>query len=569
MDEVKVSQLPETTNINDEDLIMLVQNGINKKAQAQKIKDMKDEVTVNFLYRGENKGDCTLIQTKGKNILIDLGATDSTTLISKLQEKEISKIDAIIISHFHGDHCMGYTSNYDGQNFINLINSAIDFSNCVCYFPPTPDYTQFLYGDTESTTNRSIEGATYIPTLEANIVAAAENKGLTIVHPTEGSVLQIDDNTSIKFLNCDTSNFTDYYDEVYKTTINGATKYITSYNNFSLVAELTHLDHKFLFTGDIEELAQEKIADELTYCDVLKVQHHGVDNTVNKEYYKKIKPKVAVIMNTVASQQNSYTIDGFKLLGTEIYSSNESNEIVIKSTKNTIFTNSEKGRADFKTNIVRGIEINDFSPVFTLDVNGTQILSGDNLNDYTTAGVYYASSGTIAASLSNTPVTDSAFKLIVEYLARTDRIVQTIKANNASTSAMWVRTNTGTWGAWKKINMENKVELFSGDLLSGSATLSESISNYDEVEIRYRVQDNLHSERLKVSEVTSRTDVVLSGININTTGSVLQLYTLKVGISGTTLKHDGCVALNVNTSTFAISAATLNCRILQVIGYKY
>ena len=171
------------------------------------------------------------------------------------------------------------------------------------------------------------------------------------------------------------------------------------------------------------------------------------------------------------------------------------------------------------------------------------------------------------ASLSNTPLTDSAFKLIVEYLARTDRIVQMIKANNASTSAMWVRTNTGSWGAWKKINMENKVELYSGDLLSGSATLNDSIANYDEVEIRYRVQDNINSERLKVSEVTSRTNIVLSGLNH--TGSVLQPYALKVGISGTTLKHDGCVALNVNTSTFAISAATLNCRIIQVIGYKY
>ena len=86
-------------------------------------------------------------------------------------------------------------------------------------------------------------------------------------------------------------------------------------------------------------------------------------------------------------------------------------------------------------------------------VSGTAIPENSDLNDYTTAKTYYAPTATIAASLSNTPVTNSGFKLIVEYLHSTERIRQTIEANNASTSAMYVRTYTGSWGPWFKFDM--------------------------------------------------------------------------------------------------------------------
>ena len=36
MSEVKVSELPEASSVNDEDLVMIVQNGINKKIQSSK-----------------------------------------------------------------------------------------------------------------------------------------------------------------------------------------------------------------------------------------------------------------------------------------------------------------------------------------------------------------------------------------------------------------------------------------------------------------------------------------------------------------------------------------------------
>ena len=66
----------------------------------------QSNIKVRYLYRGNNKGDCALIQTQEKNILVDLGSTDSETLISKLYSLNVTKIDYVIISHFHGDHVM-------------------------------------------------------------------------------------------------------------------------------------------------------------------------------------------------------------------------------------------------------------------------------------------------------------------------------------------------------------------------------------------------------------------------------------------------------------------------------
>ena len=233
----------------------------------------KNNVEVHFLYRGDNKGDCSLIKTKNRNILIDLGMTDANTLITKLLQKNVTKVDYIIVSHFHGDHVMGYTTNYDASNWTALLNSEdIDFSKCTCIFPKTPDWTKFKYGDTADSTNRDISGATYLPTLETNITNVVTNAGLNILRPNDLSIIEIDEETSLKFLNCDENNFTDYYDDVEYNT--GVNKYITIYNNFSLVVELIHGDHKFLFTGDIQKEAEEKIANDITYCDVYKVEHH-------------------------------------------------------------------------------------------------------------------------------------------------------------------------------------------------------------------------------------------------------------------------------------------------------
>ena len=55
-----------------------INNKLNEMAEDGTLEEIiarylqQSSIKVTFLYRGDNKGDCSLIQTKDKNILIDL-----------------------------------------------------------------------------------------------------------------------------------------------------------------------------------------------------------------------------------------------------------------------------------------------------------------------------------------------------------------------------------------------------------------------------------------------------------------------------------------------------------------
>ena len=55
-----------------------------------------------------SKGNSTLIETKHKNILIDVGLPLSN--LEKRLEKSMPKIDVLIITHTHTDHIKGINS---------------------------------------------------------------------------------------------------------------------------------------------------------------------------------------------------------------------------------------------------------------------------------------------------------------------------------------------------------------------------------------------------------------------------------------------------------------------------
>lgn len=95
------------------------------------------------------------------------------------------------------------------------------------------------------------------------------------------------------------------------------------------------------------------------------------------------------------------------------------------------------------------------------DYNGI-IANGDDLNDYKTIGNYECPNGTIAGSLSNSPVTTSAFSLQVTIRGRNlfpdsstqPTLQQIIKNINNNDSDIWIRTltyNGSAWGEWKRL----------------------------------------------------------------------------------------------------------------------
>ena len=71
-----------------------------------------------------------------------------------------------------------------------------------------------------------------------------------------------------------------------------------SINNNSLVFKLIYKEWSILFTGDIEEEAEEKLVylyKENLECDILKVAHHGSKTSSINEFIQYANPKIALI----------------------------------------------------------------------------------------------------------------------------------------------------------------------------------------------------------------------------------------------------------------------------------
>ncbi len=69
-------------------------------------------------------------------------------------------------------------------------------------------------------------------------------------------------------------------------------------NNNSIVAKLTYGEFQMLFTGDIEQIAEEKIVEKYggnLKSIILKVAHHGSKTSSTDEFIKYVNPEIALI----------------------------------------------------------------------------------------------------------------------------------------------------------------------------------------------------------------------------------------------------------------------------------
>ncbi|TSC96206.1 MAG: competence protein ComEC [Parcubacteria group bacterium Athens1014_10] len=68
-------------------------------------------------------------------------------------------------------------------------------------------------------------------------------------------------------------------------------------NNTSVVNKLIYKNISFLFTGDLESEAEEKLLSQNIdlKSDILKVGHHGAKKSTGKNFLRKVKPEYAVI----------------------------------------------------------------------------------------------------------------------------------------------------------------------------------------------------------------------------------------------------------------------------------
>lgn len=249
-------------------------------------KDLK----INFIDVGQ--GDSCLIQTPlGKKILIDGGGSSfdkytvgEKTTLPYLLDRGITKLDYVIISHFDSDHVGGILVILQNLKVENVIISK--------QYENTENFEEFYKIVNEK--NISVK---YVKA--GNIINLEKNLSIHILFPIEK---QIGENPI---------------------------------NNNSIVFKLIYKEFTMLFTGDIEEIAEEKLVNlykNNLKSDILKVAHHGSSSSSTEDFLKCVRPQIALIgvgENNLYGHPSSSVIDRFKNINTQVYRTDLDGEIEI------------------------------------------------------------------------------------------------------------------------------------------------------------------------------------------------------------------------------------------------
>ena len=389
---------------------------------------------VHFIKTMSKGGDCILIEST-KNILIDVGhATNGITLINYLINNNINTIDYLIISHYHKDHVGG--ANAEG--FIALCNSSINIEKVVLPHQKI-NYSLFVQSS-------SYKVGEIIKGINDKVVNCCNTLSIPIHYPQDEEIIQLNNDSYIKFLNLKESNFNEYYNHTVNAYLEEEN--CTNYNNFSMVVEYHNGNNGFLFSSDIEELAQELIYSQLNgNIDVLKIEHHSVNYNCCDKYFNKIHPKIAVVMPSVTNEEvgliknqhfNELTNNGVPIFSTEIDS------VVIKSDYSGVYvlTNSTS---------INKLEIYNLS-------QGIALQDGTDLDDIREVGIYNSIGASRTATMINSPIKGAGFKLIVEKTGLYNCLKQTCIINNDQRSLCYTRqTKEKVWGDWRRISPYNEI----------------------------------------------------------------------------------------------------------------
>jgi len=210
----------------------------------------KSPSDLHVIFFDVDQGDAVLVKTPGnRTALIDTGMFESGKhVIHRFLKKErISKIDLVVVTHFHEDHCGGLLYLIDHLDIERIIVSPGNVSS---------ELFQQL-------TEKVKQTATRVLVLSRGDRFWLGDVCFHVLHP------------SPDFKPTDDSDL----------------------NNSSIVLKMNYKQVDFLFTGDVENRGETEIIMENLplKADVIKIAHHGAATSNSFDFLKAVDPSYAII----------------------------------------------------------------------------------------------------------------------------------------------------------------------------------------------------------------------------------------------------------------------------------
>lgn len=250
------------------------------------------DLRVTFCDVGQ--GDAVLFQAaSGATVLVD-GGRNEGKLEEELRERDVRYIDVVAVSHPEEDHVGGLEAALEACG-VGLV-----------LHPP-------LVGDE----------------MKSPFFARAEEMGVPMRAMTEGMVLKLGE-LELRALapapGCESE---------------------MGLNDRSLVLRVAGPGLNMLLTGDIEEAGEENLmrSGNLS-CDVLKVPHHGAFAEGGEEFFRRLRPEIAVISvgaDNPYGHPSSGTLQALQRLGCRVYRTDQCGDIVIHARKEGYRVECERG----------------------------------------------------------------------------------------------------------------------------------------------------------------------------------------------------------------------------------
>ena len=255
--------------------------------------------TLHFIDVGQ--ADATLIECDGHYMLIDGGnRRDSNKIYAVLKKANVKKLDIVIATHPHEDHIGG-------------LLGAFNYTTAKQTLSPVTEY--------DSDTFKKFS-------------ELAKSKGGGLKVPSVGSKYALGSATIEIF------------------AVNSG----KDSNNASIVLMITYGKTRFLFTGDAERDAEQVILNNKKNISatVLKVGHHGAENSTTYPFLRSVMPKYAVISvgkDNIYGHPADNTLSRLRDAGVKVYRTDMQGDIICKSDgENITFTVTKNPNADTLTN---------------------------------------------------------------------------------------------------------------------------------------------------------------------------------------------------------------------------